>query len=252
VATPLLPQPVGSQTIPWQEAGAYIGRRGTVQGEVIATHNSGKAVFLNFSPDYQHTFKAVIFPEDWSKFPRPPEDLFYGQQVRVVGLIEEYEGAPEIIIRDPAQIEITSPTACPACPPCPTQEPPIISPESTASPTSIPRTVAPTSIATDVPTPALVIPFERAADHIGQEATVEGRVVDTYRSEKVVRLNFHQDWRHHFNAVIFPEVWPLFPAPPDELFRGQQVRVRGLIEEYQGAPEIIVRSPEQIAIVAEE
>ena len=101
------------------------------------------------------------------------------------------------------------------------------------------------------PTPPAIIPFEEASDHIGQEAIVEGRVVDTYRSEKVVRLNFHQDWRNHFNAVIFPEAWPLFPVPPEELFLGQRVRVSGLVEEYRGAPQIIVRKPEQIVTVEE-
>jgi DNA/RNA endonuclease YhcR with UshA esterase domain len=219
---------------------------------VIATHNTGRVVFLNFSSEYQHTFRAVIFPEDWGKFTHPPEDLFYGQQVRITGAIEEYKGAPEIIIRQPAQIQIIAPTACPACPPCPTREPQPVTPESIPASTAVAQTVVPPTTVTQVPIPVVIVPFEQAGDHMGEKVTVEGTVVDTYRSEKVVRLNFHEDWRHHFNVAMFPEVWPLFPVPPEDMFRGQLVRVRGSVEEYQGAPEIIVRSPEQIVIVGGE
>jgi len=231
--------------IPWQEAGAYIGEHHTVQGKVIATHNTGRVVFLNFSTDYRHTFKGVIFPEDWHKFSRPPEELFYGQRVHITGLIEEYEGAPEIIIREPTQIEVIADTNCP---PCPIQELHPVIPSHTPGATSKAQVVAPADTPTVSPT-LRIIPVEQAADYIGLEAVVEGKIVDTYRSERVVRLNFHHDWRHHFNAVIFPEAWPLFPAPPEELFQGRWVRVNGVISEYLGAPQIIVRSPEQIVIV---
>lgn len=246
---PSRPGAPGSEAIPWQEAEAYIGQQGTVQGKVIATHNTGKVVFLNFSPDYQHTLTAVIFPDDWDKFPRPPEELFYGQLVRITGLIEEYKGAPEIIIREPAQIEIIADTARPPCPPCPTEEPQAITPPSTPRATPIPQAVAPTNTPTVTLTPPKVIPFEEAADYIGQEATVEGEVVATYNSGKVVFLNFHEDYRHYFKVVMFPEAWPLFPQPPEELYLHQRVRVTGRIKEYEGAPEIIVESPEQIVIL---
>ena len=64
--------------IPFEDAAAFMGEKITVEGTVIHTHNSGNAVFLNFSPDFE-AFTAVIFPDDWSKFPAPPEDLFYGK-----------------------------------------------------------------------------------------------------------------------------------------------------------------------------
>ena len=248
----LRPSGPGSEAIPWQEARAYISRRGTVQGKVVATHNSGNVVFLNFSPDYEYTFKAVIFPEDWGKFPRPPEELFYGRLVRVTGLIEEYKDAPEIIIREASQIEIIDDTACPPCPTCPTcatWESDTITPAITPTATTLPQVITATETPAMLPTPPAIIPAEEAHDHVGQQATVEGMVVDTYRSPKVVFLNFHEDYRHHFSVVIFPEAWPLFPKPPEDLYLHQRVRVTGCIKEYKGAPEIIVGSPEQIVIV---
>ena len=240
----------GSEPIPWQDAEAFTGQQVTVQGKVVATYNSGKVVFLNFSPNYQHTFKVVIFPEDWGEFQAPPEDLFHGQSVLVTGLIEEYQGAPEIIVRQSNQIQIIADTGCPVCPPCPSDSPTTVTtPSDTLAVTSIPRATTPTFALTPVFVPPNIIAFEEAINHIGQEMTVEGEVVDTYRSDKVARLNFHHDWTHHFNVVLFPESWSLFPELPDEMFQGQRVRVSGLIQEYRGAPQIIVRSSEQIMIV---
>jgi DNA/RNA endonuclease YhcR with UshA esterase domain len=226
----------------------------TVEGAVVQTYNSGGAVFLNFHQDYQNHFKAVIFPDDWGKFPEPPETLYLGRLVRVTGLIEEYQGAPEIIVREPGQIEMAVDTSCPPCPPCPTTvptqppvaptQPPVISAQPSATPTP--------SAAQATPAPAeVVVSWQDAARYYDQIVTVEGRVVATYNSGKVVFLNFHQDYRAYFKAVIFPDDWDKFPEPPEELFLDKLVRVTGLVEEYEGAPEIIVEEPAQIEIIAE-
>lgn len=92
--------------ISWREAGRYYGRTMTVEGTVVATYNSGKAIFLNFHPDWRAHFTAVIFASDARRFPAPPESHYLNRKVRVTGLIEEYRGKPEIIVRKPAQIEL--------------------------------------------------------------------------------------------------------------------------------------------------
>jgi micrococcal nuclease len=92
--------------VSWQDAAQYYGQSVTVEGRVVETYNSGKVVFLDFHEDYRQYFKAVIFPDDWDKFPEPPEKLFLDKLVRVTGLVKEYEGAPEIIIEEPTQIKI--------------------------------------------------------------------------------------------------------------------------------------------------
>ena len=100
-------QPPGTaQVIPWQDAAKYYGKWTTVEGTIIATHNSGKACFLNFHPDYQRYFGVVIFASAFSRFPANPESYYHGKKVRVSGYIKEYEGKPEIILDDPSQIEI--------------------------------------------------------------------------------------------------------------------------------------------------
>lgn len=100
-------QPTGTaQVISWQDAAKHYGEYATVEGTIVATHNSGKACFLDFHPDYKRYFTAVIFASAFSHFPANPENYYYGKKVRVSGYIKEYKGKPEIILNDPSQIEI--------------------------------------------------------------------------------------------------------------------------------------------------
>jgi len=100
-------QPAGvAQVISWRDAAKHYGEYATVEGTIVATHNSGKACFLNFHPDYKRYFTAVIFASAFPRFPANPENYYYGKKVRVSGYIKEYKGKPEIILNDPSQIEI--------------------------------------------------------------------------------------------------------------------------------------------------
>ena len=93
----------------WDEADKYYGQTVTVTGKIVATHNSGKACFLNFHPNYKKYFTAVIFASDFGKFPLNPESYYLDKDVKVTGLVKEYQGKPEIILKDPSQIEIVGP-----------------------------------------------------------------------------------------------------------------------------------------------
>jgi ribosomal protein L40E len=92
--------------IDWRYADQYYGQYVIVEGTIVDTYNSGKACFLNFHPDWERYFTAVIFASDFHKFPNNPEVYYKGKKVRVRGVIQEYEGKPEIILEDPSQIEI--------------------------------------------------------------------------------------------------------------------------------------------------
>jgi len=94
------------QVISWQDAGKHCGEYATVEGTIVDTHNSGKACFLNFHPDYRRYFTAVIFASAFSRFPASPENYYFGKRVRVSGYIKEYKGKPEIILSETSQIEI--------------------------------------------------------------------------------------------------------------------------------------------------
>jgi len=92
--------------IPWTEAAAHEGEIATVQGEVVDTYKSAKVIYLNFAADYRTTFKVVIFADAWPNFPVSPETYYNGQQIQVTGKITLYRDAPQIIVEQPAQIEV--------------------------------------------------------------------------------------------------------------------------------------------------
>lgn len=94
------------EIISWENAHKYYGKYVTVEGQIVDTHNSGKACFLNFHPDWKKYFTAVIFASDFSKFPPQPEKYYEGKKVRVTGVIKKYQGKPEIILNNPSQIKI--------------------------------------------------------------------------------------------------------------------------------------------------
>ena len=95
-----------NDVISWRDAAQYYGEKKTVEGKVVASNNTGKVCFLNFHSNWKKYFTAVIFASDFKKFPAHPEDHYLNRTVRVNGLIKEYQGKPEIILKSPAQIKI--------------------------------------------------------------------------------------------------------------------------------------------------
>ena len=91
--------------INWSNAHNYFNQYVIVEGTIVDTYNSGIVCFLNFDTNYQY-FTAVIFASDFPGFPFIPEDFYLGKRVQVIGLIKEYKGSPEIIVKTPQQIRI--------------------------------------------------------------------------------------------------------------------------------------------------
>jgi len=95
--------------ISWEDAADHYGEEVVAEGKIVATHNSGKVVHLNFHTNYRRYLTAVIFQRDWAKFPGKPEEIYANQTVRVRGVVKKYQDAPEIIVNDPGQIEVIEP-----------------------------------------------------------------------------------------------------------------------------------------------
>ncbi len=215
--------------IPWQDAEQYVGQEVTVQGAVVHTYDSGKVTFLNFDEDYRNTLTIVIFPSIYDQFPQKPAVYFADRLIQVSGSVKMYEGKPEIVVTDPAQIRALDDAAASAAP------------APASSPTPVPVSSQSTETA--------AVPWQDAGEYVGQRVTVTGAVVRSYNSGKVVFLNFDEDWRGKFSVVIFASDFDKFPQPPEELYLHKDILVTGKIKEYKGAPEMIVESPEQIEIV---
>ncbi len=89
-------------------AGKYIGEEKIVEGIIVDSYRGEtNTVLLNFEKPYpSQCFTAVIFSSDLINFPENPQNYYDGKTVRVRGIIKEYEGKPEIILKDRSQIEV--------------------------------------------------------------------------------------------------------------------------------------------------
>ena len=101
----------GADAISWEQAAAHVGELRIVAGEIVlASYRpeiSGDPTFLNYHDPFEGYFTALIWGDDRPRFVSAfgaPEDAFLDRLICVSGLVEEFQGAPEIILRDPAQV----------------------------------------------------------------------------------------------------------------------------------------------------
>src|SRR6185436_15972439 len=92
------------------------------------------------------------------------------------------------------------------------------------------------------------ISWEEADKHVGEQVTVEGRVVDVHCSPLSCLLAFEPSF-NRLTAVVQARSFDVFPpAEIERRYRGRRVRVTGKIEPRDGKPEIALQSPEQITL----
>ncbi|HLV08632.1 MAG TPA: thermonuclease family protein, partial [Halanaerobiales bacterium] len=89
--------------ISWQEAEEYYGQKVVIKGRIVHVHETERVFFLNYTEEWEDEFYLIIFKEDLIRFDYNPADL-EGKELKVSGIIEEYRGRPQIIIKSPLQI----------------------------------------------------------------------------------------------------------------------------------------------------
>ncbi len=94
-----------------------------------------------------------------------------------------------------------------------------------------------------------IVNWKDATKYYNRTVTIEGKVVETYNSGRVIFLNLGPNREQDVKVVIFPSDWGKFPSTPDKLYEGKTIRVTGKVEKYQGAPEIKVNDPKAIVVV---
>jgi len=92
------------------------------------------------------------------------------------------------------------------------------------------------------------IPAKNAGRYVGRMVKVRGKVVDVARSKNAIFINFGKDWRRDFTAVIFKGNFKDFEAARIDpmKYKGRNIVISGVIQNYKGRPEIIVMTPAQI------
>lgn len=98
-----------AQLVDWQAAGEYIGLPATVEGVVRRVHRDRQSgiIFLNFGPNPRRDFTVVIRPPFGELF-LSPEERYLNRRVRVRGIVEAFQGQPQIVVQLPEQIEVIS------------------------------------------------------------------------------------------------------------------------------------------------
>lgn len=96
-----------------------------------------------------------------------------------------------------------------------------------------------------------VIDWRDAGGHLDQRVLVQGRIVSTRNIGSICFLNFDDSSARAFTAVIRKANFDRFPERPETAYRGKNVRILGTITEYQGKPQIVVSSPQQIEVLDE-
>ncbi len=85
--------------------------------------------------------------------------------------------------------------------------------------------------------------------HIGELRTVYGKVTDTYYARETDEyfLYFGAYYPYHDFTVVLPgNIARRFSWNPERYFRNDYIMVTGLITEFEGKPEIVVKHPDQI------
>jgi DNA/RNA endonuclease YhcR with UshA esterase domain len=94
---------------------------------------------------------------------------------------------------------------------------------------------------------ANIIPDTEAAQHVGQQATVEGTVVKVFTSKNGnTFLNFGAAYPNQTFTGWIPKDSPLAADASLSALEGKRVRITGTISLYRGKPEIKIMSKSQI------
>jgi len=92
-----------------------------------------------------------------------------------------------------------------------------------------------------------VIDWKEAGKHVGQTVIVQGKVIEARNIGKICFLNF--DMARSFTAVVREGNFKKFPQPPEQLYKGRIVRIRGIISQYKNKPEIEFQTPDDIQVL---
>jgi DNA/RNA endonuclease YhcR with UshA esterase domain len=92
-----------------------------------------------------------------------------------------------------------------------------------------------------------------AKDHIGEQATVCGKVVSTLWATgsrgSPTFLNFDKPYPGQiFTMLIWGSDRPKF-SQPETMYRGKEVCVTGKISSFKGVPEVVATDPSQVKII---
>jgi len=91
----------------------YVGQQMVVEGSVTAAERDGNVVRLHLGRQPSSLTVSLVIGL-LSTFPPDPERSYAGQRVRVAGVIRSFRDATEIVVHDPADIQVIGAPAGPS------------------------------------------------------------------------------------------------------------------------------------------
>lgn len=92
-----------------------------------------------------------------------------------------------------------------------------------------------------------VLPASDAKGKVGETITIEAKVAEVNKTEKIVRINLGARFpKQELTLVIFPANFSKFEDV--EKLEGKTVRVTGKVTEYQKRPQIVLDAKEQLKV----
>lgn len=90
-----------------KQTAKYIGKNAVVTGYIADVYKNEKVAYLNFDAKFpKNSCAAVIFKDDFKKF--GDVNRFKNKNIEVSGIISEYNGKPQIILKSASQVKITN------------------------------------------------------------------------------------------------------------------------------------------------
>src|SRR5262249_20356179 len=106
----------GLPRIRWDSARQHLGESAVVEGRLIQGRKNAGGVVLYFDVPRNRSLQLFIRKNALARFPKPPQDIYPGNWVRVAGLIDEFNGTPQMTVADPDLIRILSGEPSPPTP----------------------------------------------------------------------------------------------------------------------------------------
>ncbi len=96
-----------------------------------------------------------------------------------------------------------------------------------------------------------VVNWTEARSVVGRTAIVGGQVVDVgaTQDKHIHFINFSKQDRSAFKLVIFEDRRGRFPESLDQAYLNKLITVRGIVSLFNGDPQMVLASPDQIKIV---
>jgi DNA/RNA endonuclease YhcR with UshA esterase domain len=220
--------PVDVGVIAAEDVGAWV----CIQGQITRA--------TPFSAGVKYTVRdetgeiTLLLWEDVIEAVPQREDLIAGAEISAKGKVSEYHGELEVIPTEGTDVTVL---AVRAATPTPTPEP-------TATPSPI---VTPTPASTPTPAVEVTAIGDVGPGSVGQRLTIEGDITQVASFSQGVKFTL-DDGTGQITLLLWQDTYQALPNWAD-LRIGTRVRASGVVNEYDGALELVPEAASDVVIL---